>query len=595
MSYVDALFKKDKNTVYVVERKDGQRVYKEYPVTYQFFYSDPKGKYRSIYDEPLSVSRTKTYKDFQTELKIHSSKKIYESDLNQTFVCLSDNYLNIPAPNLNVAFFDIETGMQPYAYSSDHIVTVKHKKTLEEKDIIVYELANFIDKNSFEVYDHIDNKWSTINHCRYLQPGPGYSSTDDACMPITSISVYLQWSNSMICLAIPPKTLSINEAKELVKDIPNVYIFDTEKEMLDTFLDIIEDADILSGWNSCFYDIPYCINRITQVLSKNDTKRLCLWNQSPKSREVEKYGKKQNTYELVGRVHLDYLELYQKYTYEERASYRLDYIGEYEVGENKVAYEGSLEKLYYNDFRKFIEYNIQDTALLNKLDQKLKFINTANTFAHANTVLLPTVLGTVAATEQAIINEAHLLGLRIPNRTKSVNGESTQAAGAYVAYPKKGMHKWVGSLDINSLYPSTIRALNMSPETIIGQLRQDETNAFIKQKMDDGDSFAASWEGKFATFEYDYVMNQDSGKILIIDWHDGTSSELSAAEIYNLIFESNNKLMLSANGTIFTYGKEGIIPGLLKKWYSERKSIQKSLKRYIQLQDGISLPAHFQE
>ena len=132
---------------------------------------------------------------------------------------------------------------------------------------------------------------------------------------------------TMICLAIPPKTLSMAEAKRQVEDMPNTMLFETESEMLDTFLDIIQDVDVLSGWNSEGFDIPYTVNRVTKVLSKEDTRRFCLWDQFPKKREYEKYGKTAVTYDFIGRVHLDSLELYRKYTYEERHTYRLDAIG----------------------------------------------------------------------------------------------------------------------------------------------------------------------------------------------------------------------------------------------------------------------------
>jgi DNA polymerase elongation subunit (family B) len=371
----------------------------------------------------------------------------------------------------------------------------------------------------------------------------------------------------------------MEQAKEQVKDFPNTYLFETEAEMLEMFLQLIDDADILSGWNSEGFDIPYTVNRVTKTLSKEDTRRFCLWNQFPKKREYEKYGKTAVTYDLVGRVHLDSLELYRKYTYEERHSYRLDAIAEYELGETKTVYEGTLDQLYNNDFKKFIEYNRQDCALLDKLDKKLKFIDLANTIAHENTVLLQTTLGAVAVTEQAIINEAHHRGLIVPSRTKRDELGDTQAAGAYVAYPKKGLHDWIGSMDINSLYPSVIRALNMGPETIVGQLRPENTEKYIREQMSiHKKSFAAAWEGLFGTLEYDAVMKQDRAFEIIVDWENGDTNVLSAAEVYRLIYESNQPWMLSANGTIFTYDTEGVIPGLLKRWYAERKELQKKLK-----------------
>jgi DNA polymerase elongation subunit (family B) len=106
-------------------------------------------------------------------------------------------------------------------------------------------------------------------------------------------------------------------------------LFDNEADMLDMFLDLIKDADILTGWNSEGFDIPYTVNRVIKTLSKEDTRRFCLFNQLPKKREYEKFGRQSVTYDFVGRVHLDSLELYRKYTYEERHSYRLDAIAEY--------------------------------------------------------------------------------------------------------------------------------------------------------------------------------------------------------------------------------------------------------------------------
>lgn len=529
--YVDAFFQRDADIVKIVERDtNGKRVFKEFPVRYTFYHTDPKGKFQSIYGEPLSRVVCKNSKDFRKELSIHNNKKLYEADINPIFRCLSENYLNQEAPKLNVAFFDIEVDFDPER---------------------------------------------------------GYASPEDAFMPITAISIHLQWLDTLICLAVPPKKMKVAEAEELVKDLPNTHIFDNEADMLDTFLNIIQDADVLSGWNSEGFDIPYTVNRVTKVLSKDDTRRFCLWDQYPKKREYEKYGKAAVTYDLVGRVHLDSLELYRKYTYEERHTYRLDAIGEMEVGETKTQYEGTLDQLYNNDFRKFVIYNRQDTTLLDKLDKKLKFLDLSNTLAHECTVLLQTTMGAVAVTEQAIINEAHKRGFQVPNRPVRDEEADNSAAGAYVAYPKEGIHDWIGSLDINSLYPSAIRALNMGPETIVGQLRQTMTQEYIDNLVAKGKSFAAAWEGMFGSLEYTAVMAKEVGTEITIDWQDGAVDILSAAEVYQLIFDSNQPFMLSANGTIFTYQTEGIIPGLLKRWYSERKEMQAKLKETIKAGNKI--------
>ena len=525
MSYIDALWDRDKDIIKVVERVNGQREFKDFPVRYVMYYKDPRGKYKSTFGDSCTRVVCKSWKDFLKEQKINKHKGLFEADINPVYRLLEENYLGKDAPNLNKAFFDIEVDFDPER---------------------------------------------------------GYSSPEDPFTPITAITVHLQWLDSLVTLALPPKTLSMEEAKEQCKDFPNTHLFKSEAEMLNTFLDLIQDADIISGWNSEGYDIPYTVNRITRVLSKEDTRRFCLWDQYPKKRTYEKFGREQETYDLIGRQHLDSLELYRKYTYEERHTYRLDAIGEMEVGEKKTVYEGTLDQLYNNDFKTFIEYNRQDTALLDKLDKKLRFIDLANELAHANTVLLPTTMGAVAVTEQAIINEAHRRGFVVPNRvTRDALGDTT-AAGAYVAYPKKGLHDWIGSMDINSLYPSVIRALNMDPATVVGQLRGEYTEEYVKNEMTlRKKSFAAAWENHFGSLEYDFVMEQRKDKQITVDWENGESDIMSASEVYKLIFESNQPWVLSANGTIFTTEYDGIVPGLLERWYDERKELQAKKKEAI--------------
>jgi DNA polymerase elongation subunit (family B) len=523
MSYVDALYDRAHDRIHVVERNNGERVYREYPANYVFYYDDPRGKFQSIYGTSVARFSSKNNKEFRKEVRMHSSKKIYESDINPIFRCLEDNYKGQDGPKLHTAFFDIEVDFDPER---------------------------------------------------------GFSPVSDPFNPVTAISVYMDWMDQIITLAVPPRHMSMETAQDIAGEFTNCFMFEKEADMLNSFLDLIQDADILTGWNSEGYDIPYTVNRISRVLSKDDTRRMCLWNQFPKQRMFERFGAENETFDLVGRVHMDYMQLYRKYTYEERHSYALDAIGEYEEIGRKTAFEGTLDQLYNQNFKTFIDYNRQDTMLIGKLDKKLRFLSLANTLAHENTVLLQTTMGAVAVTEQAIIVEAHERGMVVPNRKERLSDEDTQAAGAYVAYPKKGIHEWIGSIDINSLYPSAIRALNMGPETIVGQLRPIMTDRLIKDKMAKGDSFAAAWEGLFASLEYTAVMEQQRGTEITIDWQDGAETIHSGIEIWRMIFDSNQPWILSANGTIFTYEKEAVIPGLLKRWYSERKDMQKKAREY---------------
>jgi DNA polymerase elongation subunit (family B) len=522
MSYIDALFDREHDRIHVVERRDGVRRYQEYPANYVFYYDDPRGKFQSIYGTPVSRFSTRNNKEFRKEVRMHSGKQLYESDINPIFRCLEENYKDQDAPEIYTAFFDIEVN-----------------------------------------FDKVR----------------GFSPVEDPFNSITAISVYLNWMDQLVTLAVPPPHLSMDTAREMVAEFENTVLFDNEADMLKMFLDLIDDADVLSGWNSEGYDIPYTINRITRVLTKDDTRKFCLWGQFPKKRMFERFGAENETYDLVGRVHLDYMQLYRKYTYEERHSYSLDAIAEHELGERKTQFEGTLDQLYNQHFTTFIRYNRQDTALLDKLDKKLRFLELASELAHANTVLLQTTMGAVAVTEQAIINEAHERGMVVPNRKRRNDSADNQAAGAYVAYPRKGIHEWVGSVDINSLYPSAIRAMNMGPETIVGQLRQTLTNQYIREQMaQNGGKFADAWENVFGSLEYTSVMNGEIGTEITIDWESGEETTHSAAEVWNLIFDSNQPWILTANGTILSYEKKGIIPGLLERWYAERKEMQAKKK-----------------
>lgn len=542
MSFIDAIHNKDTETILVVERDTtGARKFTEYPANYVMYFADHKGKHRSLYGDPVSRFSTHSRGEFEREKRIHSGKKVFESDINVIARCLSENYRHIDAPKLHTCFLDIETDFD------------------QER---------------------------------------GFSPASEAMNKITAITVYLDWLDQLISLVIAPKHMSAETAQEICSTFENTLLFTKESEMFNVFFQLIEDADVITGWNTEGYDIPYMVNRVTQVMSKNDTRKFCLNGHLPKPRKYERFGKEETTYDLVGRVHLDYLQLYKKYNYESRHSYKLDSIGELEVGENKIVYEGTLDALYNKDFRKFIEYNRQDTMLVYKIHHKLQFLELANQLAHENTVLLPTVMGTVAMIEMAIMNEAHDHGLVVPDKSRKDHEDEQQAAGAYVATPKKGIHEFVGAVDLNSLYPSTIRALNMAPETLVAQVRQTLTEQYMhakgaslakkKKRHKEGDDDVTGsvlWEGLFGSLEYTAIMNQERGTMLYLDYADGRVEEKSAAEIWTLIFDSHRPWMISANGTIFTYEKEGIIPGLLSKWYSDRKTMQAKLKESTTKED----------
>jgi len=518
-------------TVKVVERINGQRIYREFQPDLHFFVSDARGQHKSIYGDALKKIIPKSIEErFKTIKSLSHNVKVWETNVNPVYRCLEQNYQNSELPTPHVAFFDIETSF--------------------DKEL-------------------------------------GWSGASEANNFITAISVHCQWKDEIICISVPPETITAEEAQSIADEVGNTIICKTELEMLQLFIEIIEDADILSGWNSGCYDIPYLINRMKKVLGRHEVRKLCLWNLEPHARMIDRGGKEVPTYDLIGRVHMDYMELYKKYNYEERHSYALNAIAELEVGDTKIPYEGTLDELFNCDYKKFLQYNIQDTLLLDKIDKKLQFIDLASSIAHSNCVTLMATAGAVAVTDQAIMIEAHNRNMIVMDRSQFSNGE-TRAAGGWVATPKIGFHRWIGTTDMKSLYPSVIRAFNMSPETIVGQIRLDRTNKALLEWESKGgtNDFAHWWNDRFNVLEMEYFYDNDISEKLILDMTNGDVFEVTGAELRDIIFESEQGWCISANGTIFRTDIEGVIPGLLSRWYSERKQLQKIMVNYQGLEDN---------
>ena len=527
--YVDAIFDKVHNVVKVVERINGNRLFTNYTVEHTFYYDSKKGIYKNIFGNPVAKFSTTSRKKFNNELLTvrRSNKNTYESDINPVNRCLEKNYLGVDPPKLHIAFFDIEVAFDPIK---------------------------------------------------------GYSDPDDPFSEVTAISLHLTSINKTIALVLKPKNIDENIAKEIVEKFDNnVFLYLDESKLLSDFLNLIEDSDVLSGWNSSYYDIPYLVNRITKVLGSDFTRKLCLWDEKPRKKSTLFFGTNRNSYSLVGRVHLDYLELYKKHSKQELHSYKLDYVGEIEVKEKKVEYEGSLDQLYKKDFKKFIEYSLQDADLLVKIDKKNQYIELANVIAHTNTITIPSTMGTVRLVEQAIINEAHSKKLVVPD--KKEYSSALPVAGAYVADPKKGMHEFIGALDINSLYPSCLRSLNMSNETLVAQIDSVFTKNNIDDKIEKGLVGSDVWHDMFGTLEFNYIKDELDSPLLTLKFEDGRTKVDTPKNIKKWIWE--RQLSLSANGTLFRTDISGIIPVILEKWYSERKIMKKYMIDAKIISEGV--------
>ena len=245
-------------------------------------------------------------------------------------------------------------------------------------------------------------------------------------------------------------------------------LFNTESELLEDFLQwwVSETPDVITGWNCNLYDIPYICRRVERVLGEKWKKSLSPWNRVL-DREIVIRGRKQLAYDIAGVTVLDYLDLYQKFTYSAQASYRLDHIAEVELGENKLdhsEYE-NFKAFYTSDWQKFVEYNIHDVELVDQLEGKMKLIELALSLAYDAKVNLSDVYSQVRMWDTLIYNDLKKRNVVVPPKRGERKNE--QYAGAYVKEPKPGMYDWVVSFDLNSLYPHLIMQYNISPETLV--------------------------------------------------------------------------------------------------------------------------------
>ena len=245
-------------------------------------------------------------------------------------------------------------------------------------------------------------------------------------------------------------------------------VFWKEQEMLSDFLQWWTEhtPDIITGWNCNLYDIPYLCRRLERVLGEKWKKSLSPWNRVME-REVFMHGRKHIAYDINGVNVLDYLDLYKKFTYSAQESYRLDHIANVELGQAKIdhsEYE-NFKDFYTKDWQKFVEYNIIDVELVDRLEDKMKLIELALTLSYDAKVNLSDVYSQVRMWDTLIYNDLKKRNIVVPPKVTSNKDE--QYAGAYVKVPEPGGYDWVVSFDLNSLYPHLIMQYNISPETLV--------------------------------------------------------------------------------------------------------------------------------
>lgn len=245
-----------------------------------------------------------------------------------------------------------------------------------------------------------------------------------------------------------------------------------EYDLIKKFIDVwtLNYPDVISGWNTRFFDIPYLVNRITKILGEKEAARLSPWNMVRERKIYLSYSAREHTvYDISGVSQLDYLELFRKFSPKgaSQESYKLDAIAHSEIGERKLSYEeyGNLHTLYRVNFQKFIEYNIQDCRIVEKLDDKLKLFELALTLAYDSKTNYEDVTSQVRMWDAITYN--HLLAKNIVIPPKTEHHKDAAYEGAFVKDPILGMHKWLASFDLNSLYPHLIMQYNLSPDCLV--------------------------------------------------------------------------------------------------------------------------------
>ena len=332
----------------------------------------------------------------------------------------------------------------------------------------------------------------------------------------------------------------------------NTEVFDTEVYLLNRFFQIYLEINpsIITGWNVDRFDVTYLYNRACNVLDEDVAN--CL---SPIGHVH--WSDFRGVYRIAGVATLDYLQLYKKFTFTQQASYRLDAIADFELGERKIEYDGTLNELYENDILKFVEYNIHDVRLIKMMDDKLNFIEIARGICHKGHVPYDDIYLDSRYLESAILVHLKKLGVISPNKPEREGWkEGIQFEGAHVQKPKKGRHAWVYDLDLTSMYPSIIMSLNISPETKMGKIDGWDAPDFVKKKP------------KTYTVKY------------------GKSAAQSLDQDELQAFFDEKGVSISANGIMYSTDRDGLFSTILKRWFEERVEYRGLAKKYADAGDN---------
>ena len=380
---------------------------------------------------------------------------------------------------------------------------------------------------------------------------------------VTSIAWYDKQVDEWAILILDAKN-QINPTKSDNKEIIPCR---TEEELLLKFLEKFReiDPDIIVGWNSDYFDIPYLYYRICNVLGEDSARYL-----SPIGYVRETPWYKDQYVQIAGVESLDYMRLHKKFSWADEPSFKLDAIGEKYAGINKIEYEGSLDRLFETDINKFIQYNFRDVEILKVLDEKLEYLALVKNLSHKGKHNYSEVYANTKTQDGAI--SAYLLSKGIIPPAKERNPLSKKNyAGGYLFCPKAGIYNYMFDEDLTSLYPSIIMTVNIGKETMVGRIidADDRNNRLglndLKQK--------------------------DPNEELIIENTKRKRTKIKVNALIKLI--EDMKMSVSANGVFFRTDRESVLSTILKKWFDERVLYKNEMKRAYKELNNPELGASF--
>lgn len=493
-------------------------------------------------------------REYNTETRESETKILDKNDyLPSLFIKQkepSEYISHLDGSNLKkIDFYSIKE-FRSFIKNNEDIFVIHGNKDIPQE----YIRRNY--SNSLES-DHTFKTWFIDIETRSIN---GFSTGEEASEEISLIQFYDNFDKVFYALGTKPYDLDFVSKHGTVKYI----LFKNEKEMMIDFVKMVRDKNptILVGFNSFGFDFPYIINRLKNLKINPDL--LSPINQITSKEAIDSDNKEYIHYDIVGRILLDYRELYRKYSYEKLPKYSLEAVAVHELGEGKIQHDeyDSWEVFYTEDYQKFVNYGIRDIEVLVELDQKLKFIDTAKYIAYLCGVSIPNVMGTIKQWNSYVYNEAFKRRKEILPLNQQYKNDSDIFLGGWIG-ATLGLYENVAIFDFEGLYPATIRTLNLGVDTLVKPYELPNELIKLKEKY-------FSW------------YNDEAYEILKKDNAD-------LAEHYNLMRIIENKeeinrilskynVTASPNGYFYRKDKQSLFAQLLEENTLNRNKAKKAMK-----------------